>query len=154
MLKVGGLVMKNSEYLSTAERLYGLSLIWQEANYNFAFFDRVPDLDWDAKYREYIPQVIAAKDLWAYYKLLSKFTALLKDGHTVVLSPKSLYLSLDRPKLTLMNIGNAPVVTNVARSIGSSVPIGSELLAIDGIGAIPVVVHGSQVQSLLVGPGL
>jgi carboxyl-terminal processing protease len=40
--------MNNSIPLSAAERSYGLSLIWQEANYNFAFFDRVPDLDWDA----------------------------------------------------------------------------------------------------------
>ena len=31
--------------LSDAEKLYGLSLLWQEANYNFAFFDQVPDLD-------------------------------------------------------------------------------------------------------------
>jgi len=42
--------MKNSVCLSVAERLYGLSLIWQEANYNFAFFDRVPNLDWDASH--------------------------------------------------------------------------------------------------------
>ena len=33
--------MENLVYLSVAERLYGLSLIWKEANYNFAFFDRV-----------------------------------------------------------------------------------------------------------------
>jgi hypothetical protein len=46
--------VKNSVCLSVVERLSGLSLIWQEANYNFAFFDRVPDLYWDASYREYI----------------------------------------------------------------------------------------------------
>ena len=46
--------------LSVSERLYGLALIWQEANYNFAFFDRVPDLDWDASYREYLSRVISA----------------------------------------------------------------------------------------------
>ena len=52
-------------YLSIPERLYGLSLIWKEAAYNFAFFDRIPELDWDAAYREYIPQAIAAEDLFA-----------------------------------------------------------------------------------------
>ena len=127
--------MKNWVCLPVAERLYGLSLIWQEANYNFAFFDRVPDLDWDAAYREYIPRVIAAEDLWAYYELLARFTALLQDGHTLVLAPKSLYLDLDRPKLMLMNIGNTPIVTNASCTIGSRVPIGSELLEIDGMGA-------------------
>jgi len=125
--------MEKSEYLTATERLYGLSLIWQEANYNFAFFDRVPNLDWDASYREYIPQVIAAKNVWTYYDLLSKFTALLKDGHIYIVSPKSLYFSLDRPKLTLMNIGNTPIVTNAVSRLGSSVPIGSELLEIDGV---------------------
>ena len=127
--------MRNWVDLSVEERLYGLSLIWQEANYNFAFFDRVPDLDWDAAYREYIPRVIAAEDLWAYYELLARFTALLQDGHTLVLAPRSLHLSLDRPKLMLMNIGNAPIVTNASCTIGSRVPIGSELLEIDGMGA-------------------
>lgn len=96
--------MKNPS-LSVTQRLYGLSLIWQEANYNFAFFDRVPDLDWDARYREYIPRVISAEDLFDYYELLSRFTALLQDGHTVVIPPKSLYHSLDRPKLMLRNVG-------------------------------------------------
>lgn len=127
--------MENLECPTVAERLYGLSLIWQEANYNFAFFDRVPDLDWDASYRDFIPQVIAAEDLFTYYDLLERFTAQLHDGHTVVLPPRPLHLSLDRPKLALMNIGGAPVVTNASRSIGQSVPIGAELVEIDGMAA-------------------
>jgi C-terminal processing protease CtpA/Prc len=124
--------MENLVCPPVSERLYGLSLIWQEANYNFAFFDRVPELDWGAAYREFIPQVSAANDLFTYYDLLAKFAALLKDGHTGVIPPKSVYLSLDRPKLTLMNIGNDPVVTNASMVIGSRVPIGSKLLEIDG----------------------
>ena len=127
--------MKNSICLSVTERLYGLSLIWQEANYNFAFFDRLPNLDWDASYREYVPQVISAEDPFAYYELLLGFTALLRDGHTAVIPPKSLYLGLDRPKLMLMNVGNTPIVTNASRTLGSRVPIGSELLEIDGLAA-------------------
>ncbi len=117
------------------ERLYGLSLIWQEANYNFAFFDRVPDLDWDACYREYIPRVLAAEDIFSYYDLLERFIALLNDGHTLVMPPKALHQRLDRPRLALMNIGGAPVVTNISQSIGRRVPIGSQLYAIDGIRA-------------------
>jgi carboxyl-terminal processing protease len=125
--------MANQEYLSAVDRMYGLSLIWREAKYNFAFFYRVPDLDWDYAYREYIPQVIAAEDLLTYYDLLSRFTALLKDGHTLVLSPKSLHLSLDRPKLALMNVENVPIVTNASLDLSESVPIGSALLEIGGI---------------------
>jgi carboxyl-terminal processing protease len=127
--------MENLECPPVTERLYGLSLLWQEANYNFTFFDRVPDLDWDAAYREFIPRVIEAGDLFTYYDLLERFVALLKDGHSGVIPPKSVYMGLDRPKLTLRNIENAPVVTNASQVIGSRAPIGSRLLEIDGIPA-------------------
>ena len=127
--------MNNPASLSVAERLYGLSLIWQEANYNFAFFDRVPRLDWDAAYRDYIPQVIAAEDLVTYYELLMRFTALLHDGHTMLIPPKPVCLVLDRPKLMLMNIAGGPIVTNVSQAIGESVPIGARLVKVDGIAA-------------------
>lgn len=127
--------MTHTPCLTVAERLYGLSLIWQEANYNFAYFDRVPDLDWDATYREYMARVIAAEDLASYYDLLARFTALLKDGHTGVVPPVSLYLSRDRPKLMLMNVQHTPIVTNASQAIGSCVPIGSALLEVDGIEA-------------------
>ena len=127
--------MNNLASLSVAERLYGLSLIWQEANYNFAFFDRVPELDWDAAYRDYIPQVIAAEDLIAYYELLMRFTALLQDGHTMLIPPKSVCLALDRPKLMLMNVENVPVVTNTSQEIANRVPIGSRVLKVDGVPA-------------------
>jgi C-terminal processing protease CtpA/Prc len=127
--------MKNSTSLSVTERLYGLSLIWQEVNYNFAFFNRVPNLDWDASYREYISRVASAENLYHYYDLLLRFTALLKDGHTAVIPPQSLHLGLDRPKLMLMNVGSIPIVTNASRTIGSRVPIGSELVEIDGVAA-------------------
>jgi C-terminal processing protease CtpA/Prc len=148
--------MKVPPCLSVAERLYGLSLIWQEANYNFAFFDRVPDLDWDACYREYIPRVISAEDPFAYYELLSRFTALLEDGHTAVIPPQSLYLGLDRPKLMLMNVENTPIVTNASCTIGSRVPVGSALVEIDGVAAeehlsthvLPVVCETTQHRRL------
>lgn len=123
--------MKDSITLSATQRLYGLSLIWQEANYNFAFFDRVPELDWDAAYQEYIPRVHSAEDLASYYDLLARFTALLKDGHSVVVPPYSVHMSLDRPKLTLLAVEGVPVVTNASQPIARSVPIGSTLLAVD-----------------------
>ncbi len=125
--------MPDSPSLSPSERLFGLSFIWQEANYNFAYFDRLPGLDWDAAYRHYIPKVLAAEDLASYYDFLTRFVALLKDGHTSVVPPIALYQGLDRPSLALMNIENCPVVTNALQSVAESVPIGSTLLAVDGI---------------------
>ena len=93
--------------LSDADKIYGLSRIWQEANYNFAFFDLVPSLDWDQTYRNYIPSVIATKSTEEYYLVLQKFCALLKDGHTRINPPQVVVKSLnwDVPEIELINLG-------------------------------------------------
>jgi hypothetical protein len=45
-----------NEWTGTAEqKLWGLMQIWSEAKYNFAFFDRHPDPDWDAEVQKCIP---------------------------------------------------------------------------------------------------
>jgi hypothetical protein len=40
--------------------------LWSEAKFNFANFDLVPDLDWDALYASTLPKVRAATDTTAY----------------------------------------------------------------------------------------
>ncbi len=73
---------EEAKELSVSEKLYGLSLFWSEVSYNFAFFDQVPDLNWDSAYLEFIPRVIASESTYEYYRELQRFCALLKDGHT------------------------------------------------------------------------
>lgn len=41
----------------SAERLEGFVLLWSEIKYNFAFFSRLPGLDWDKVLTEYLPLV-------------------------------------------------------------------------------------------------
>ncbi|MCG6961215.1 hypothetical protein LJE82_15100 [bacterium BMS3Abin03] len=67
--------------LSDEEKIYGLSILWKEVSYNFAYFDKVPEIDWDETYQTYIPKVIAAKSIIEYYDVLKQFLALLKLGH-------------------------------------------------------------------------
>ncbi len=76
-----------SENLSAADKVAGLSLLWAQAKFGFANFWHVPDLDWDATYQSYIPQVLATTSTEDYYKVLTRFYALLKDGHTNVYAP-------------------------------------------------------------------
>ena len=78
---------QNTNTLSDAEKIYGLSKFWQEVNYNFANFDLVPKLKWDSAYRVYIPRVLGTKTDFEYYNVLVRFCALLKDGHTRVKYP-------------------------------------------------------------------
>ena len=75
------------ENLPVEEKLAGLSLLWSEAKYNFANFDLVPELDWDAEYRAMIPRVMASENTYEYYRLLQAFVAKLEDGHANVYFP-------------------------------------------------------------------
>ena len=76
-----------AENLSAEDKVAGLSLLWAQAKYGFANFWHVPDLDWDATYKSYIPQVLATTSTEDYYKVVTRFYALLKDGHTNVGAP-------------------------------------------------------------------
>ena len=73
--------------LSDDEKVAGLSKMWAEAKYNFAYFDQIPDVDWDKLYLEYLPKVRATPNTVAYYKVLKQFYAQLRDGHTDVWVP-------------------------------------------------------------------
>lgn len=44
--------------LTVQEQIYGVSLIWSEAKYNFAFWNVRQDVDWDKAYNETIEKVM------------------------------------------------------------------------------------------------
>ncbi len=70
--------------LSAAEKVAGLSKMWEIAKYNFVYFDHLPGFDWDKVYLDYLPQVQATPNTLAYFRLLQTFYAQLHDGHTGV----------------------------------------------------------------------
>jgi C-terminal processing protease CtpA/Prc len=124
--------------LTDAKKIYGLSRFWQEANYNYAYFANVPNLNWDSAYQAFIPQVLAAKTNYEYYRLLQKFCALLKDGHTNVYFPdyitsKRARRSFGDIKLELRNISGKAIVTNTAAPTKDIIPIGSEITEVNGM---------------------
>jgi len=122
--------------LSDTDKLFGLSLIWQEANYNFAFFDQVPELDWDSAYRAFIPQVLASRSTHEYYEELKRFVALLEDGHTSVWlsAPAGRFESY--PWVLTQHVQGEVLVSNVGRSLESELPPYSVIETIDGEPAI------------------
>jgi C-terminal processing protease CtpA/Prc len=121
--------------LSDAEKLYGLSLLWQEANYNFAFFDQVPDLDWDGAYLEFIPRVLASESTYDYYRELRRFIALLEDGHTGVNYPQALGNRESYPWILVRNVEDRAVVVNVGRGLEAEIPVNSIIEMVDGVPA-------------------
>lgn len=70
--------------LSADERLEGFVRLWSEIKYNFAFFSRLPGLDWDKVLTEYLPLVREEQSNQNYYRLLARCVAQLHDGHTIV----------------------------------------------------------------------
>lgn len=128
------LVTRYKPVLSEAEKVAGLSKIWSMARYNFAFFDRLPDLDWDKLYMEYLPKVQAAKTTAAYYRVLMEFATELHDGHTGVYPPKELrpVLQASTPLNTLLIEGKV-LVTRVIDPALKGIGVGDEIVAVDGM---------------------
>lgn len=125
---------KPIENLSDAEKLFGLSLIWKEAGYNFAFFDQVPSLDFDSAYKDFIPRVLSTKSTYDYYTELKRFIALLKDGHTNVYLPEWLSSQyLDWPAVKITEAAQQAVITKVESDLLNDIPLGSTIIAVDGL---------------------
>jgi len=122
--------------LTSTERLYGLIQFWTEAKYNFAFFDKIPKVNWDKVLEEYIPLVQKEQSITEYYKTMNKLCALLKDGHTNIYPPSAARPETDDVPLVLSNISSKAIVTNVRESVKDVIPIGSEILKIDGVNTI------------------
>jgi len=102
--------------LSDNEKIFGLSLLWKEVSYNFAFFHQVPDLNWDSCYMAAIPKVMGTSNDWDYYLELQKFMSLLHDGHTRIFTPVQLrnkYYGTTGRKLTTRLIGDKVIITRV-----------------------------------------
>ena len=121
--------------LSEDAKIAGLSSLWAEARFNFAFFDRQPELDWNQAYLDFLPKVRAAASTEQYYRVLMRFAALLKDGHTNIYPPEPLRDAFyGRPGLRTQWVENAVVVTGIDDPALSAQHwrVGDVLVKIDG----------------------
>ncbi len=91
---------EDTEWRGTPEqKVWGLMQVWGTVKYNFAYFERLPSLDWNTAVRAAIPRVLDAPDQEEYYRRLGELTALLHDGHTLVVSPSLRDEAFDNPPL-------------------------------------------------------
>jgi len=124
------------ENITEDEKIAGLTRFWAEAKYNFAWFEKVPDLDWDATYIEYLPKVRASRSTFEYYRLLMQFAALLKDAHTGVWGPGEVQQQMSAwPPLTLNLVEGRIFVARVMDDALSAAHVrrGVELVVVDGL---------------------
>jgi len=135
-------------------KIYEVSKIWKEAAYNFAFWDKI-DIDWDEEYRKMLSRVLETDNLYDYYMELTRFVALLGDGHTGVNMPMELlqdpeYFSM--LPVQLWKFDNEITVLNITEDLKESIPLYSVLKKVDGINAddyireycYPYIWHGNQ----------
>lgn len=121
--------------LNDDAKVAGLSVVWSEARFNFAFFDRQPGLDWNQAYLDFLPKVRATSTTEEYYRTLMRFAAMLKDGHTNVYPPEALQDAFyGKPGLHTQLVESAVVVTNVddPALLTQRWRVGDVLLTIDG----------------------
>ncbi|MDQ6477956.1 S41 family peptidase [Dyadobacter sp. LHD-138] len=123
--------------ISEDEKIAGLSKLWSEAKYNFAYFDHIPQVDWDKLYLEYIPKIRSTKSTVEYLNVLKLFCAKLQDGHTDVWGsdPGLTDLTAHRPPIRTVLIENRVFVQEVSQDSLEKTGIKPmlEIISVDGI---------------------
>lgn len=124
--------------ISKEEKIYGLSKFWQEVNYNFIYLNKINKDEWNEMYKKLTLEVQETPNDYEYYRLLQKYCAYLKDGHTNIGFPEEIQDSIFNSdfgdyKLILTNIEGKAVITQVNASKKKEVPIGSEITKVNGI---------------------
>ncbi len=124
--------------LTPSDKVYGLSKFWQEVNYNFVYLNKVDREQWEADYRLLISEVQTTENDYEYYRLLQKFCATLKDGHTNVYFPEAIQEELYNTyfgeyRLWSTHIDGKAIVSRVNLSKKDELPIGTEIVEVNGM---------------------
>jgi C-terminal processing protease CtpA/Prc len=119
------------------ERLFGLATVWSEVKYNYPMWHRHSNLDWDAAFRERVPQVLADQSEWDYYRLLQAFAALVRDSHVNVWMPQPLREMHGTPPVALWPLQGRYVVKALAAGVGAAtgLALGDEIVTVEGVPA-------------------
>ena len=129
----GGIETPFRDSLSVDERVAGLSLLWSRVRTGLPGFHTRPGLDLDSLYLAALPAVRAAASTFAYYRVLERFAAELRDGHTGVSFPDTLARRrYARPPLRTALVEGRVVVTDVLDAERADLAVGTEVLEVDG----------------------
>jgi len=131
------LAFAQTNNLSKADKIYGLSKFWQEVNYNFVYLNKVDRPKWDSTYKVLLTTIPETKNDFEYFKELQKFCALLKDGHTNVFMPATKDFELMNTmfgdyRFFIENIEGKAVIVRVNLSKKNEIPLGSEVIEVNG----------------------
>lgn len=128
-------VFKNP-VVTREERVFGLVTVYSTAKQHFGCFDKLPKLDWDKTFMEYLPLVEKDQSLYDYYRVLQRFSSILEDGHTNVYFPKSVQQELDTLPIRVDVVEGKWIVAGrvpTEEVMKEDIPKGSLLESIEGM---------------------
>jgi hypothetical protein len=118
--------------LNSDERIYGLAMVWQEVNTLGITAEHPGQPDPDSLFRVFIPLVIRSANDYEYYRILQRFAASFNDAGTSVKLPAMMADSIVSPPLMIREIRGRFYVVNGDRQLTQKIPVGSEVLRING----------------------
>ncbi|RZK93191.1 MAG: peptidase S41 [Pedobacter sp.] len=126
-----------SNKISKADKLFGLSKFWQEVNYNFVYLDKVDRPKFDSAYKALLATIGDTKTDYDYYRELQKFCATLKDGHTNVYMPstgefETMTTMFGDYRFFVENVGGKAIIVRTNLSKKNEIPLGSEIIEVNG----------------------
>jgi C-terminal processing protease CtpA/Prc len=125
--------LTTAQNLTQSEKLYGLSVAWEKAKTNFAYFDQI-EQDWDKMYQQNIEAVLTTQNTKEYYDILIKIYAQLNEGHTWIWYPDEINNNLNTIPIQTSLLENKVIITDIFNdSLKDQLSIGDEILKINGM---------------------
>jgi len=117
--------------ISTEEKIYGLSKVWSEVKYNFAFMDKV-NFDIDSLYKSLIPKALEARDNKEYISVLRDFLRPFNNQKTLVTVNQWYWNEIDLPPIDIEVVSEKYYVKRIDNLAKERIPIGSQIISVDG----------------------
>ncbi|HYK83204.1 MAG TPA: hypothetical protein VEU55_08690, partial [Gemmatimonadales bacterium] len=125
------------QQLTALERTQAIAVVWAEARYNFAGWDRVRT-NWDSALAANLRLTAEPQSDVLFYRRLRRLVALLGDGQAAVIPPPSVRSRIARPPLLVASLERRPFILDYAENDEMRVARPqrlSEILAVQGIPA-------------------
>ena len=109
-------------------KTHPLSIIWKEMRYNFAFPEKLNDINLDSLYLAYLPLLENAQDNYDFYRVLSSFMSYFDEAHTRIIAHNNIS---DVPPIETANWGTDIIVKNISEKITKKIPVDSRIISIN-----------------------
>ncbi len=126
-------LMSDIRDISTENKIYNLSRIWKDVEYNFPFISEFEPFELDEIYQDHLKMAIETDNIYDYYRVLQRFMGLLNDCNTRIVLPQAISSRINYPLIQIEDMDDKVIITNIGKRYSDRVQIGSELLEINDL---------------------